>query len=150
MSYIIHLDLEGFVDQAGTTNLGTESIYVTSLSEPAAAGGIVSEIASVLVATYQDLAGNIHAARILVERVNILGERNVILRNVRERAELAEAALVARLPGPVQRHALVLCPGLIDDLKRFETTHDLWTWAGNLRDPLSRQLVPNNTSEANR
>ena len=168
-AYIIHFDLESFIAQAapptphpprsprlrgagGSGGPGgyDEPIYVTHLLHTHTTHGIRSAVTSFLLATYQDIGKNVHAVRIVVERASTLGDEHVILAKVRERATTALAALTARLPGPIQHHALVLCPGLYEDLKRFETEHDLWRWEGDTRDPRDRQLVPTPLSPRSR
>lgn len=93
----------------------------------------------------QDGNETIRAARIVVEQARLLGDQGRIAAGVRERATLARAALAARLPGPLAGAALQLCPGLYNDLRRFETAHDLWRWADG-PDPRTRRLIPTDAS----
>ena len=142
-AYIIHFDLDSFVAQAETTGVGDEPIYLTHLVETRDTQGIPSSVVSVLIATYQDSGKNVHAARIVVERASLLGEQRRVVACVRERAAIALDVLEARLSLPAQRYAVMLAPGLYEDLKRFETDHNLWRWEGDLREPTARRLVSN-------
>lgn len=139
-AYVIHFDLDSFIQQADTTGVGDEPIYAVSLLETHSTHGVETGVTSAIIATYRDFGGSVHACRIVVEWAETLTERDAILARVRERATTALDALVARLPGQTQRPAVQLVPGLYEDLKRFQAVHDLWTWEDR-KDPLRRQLV---------
>jgi hypothetical protein len=140
-AYIIHFDLDSFIGQADTTGVGDEPIYVTHLLTSHSIHGVRSSVDSVIIATYQDIGKNIHAARFLIEQASVLADRGEVVAAIRERANTALQALEARLPGEIQRNAIQFCPGLYEDLARFEAAHDCWHWEGAIKDPLARRLI---------
>lgn len=140
--YVIHFDLEGFIAQAERTGLGDETICVNPLLQSHTYGGVDTYATSCLVATYRDLSRTIHAIRLLIEVADVTVQKRDVLRILNARAVVAMEALIVALPGDAfQRRAIHLCPGLYDDLMRFEAEHDLWRWEGDTKGPLTRTLV---------
>lgn len=143
MAYVLHFDLESFIEQAEHTALGGEPIYVQVLVRTHTIGGVAASLTVQLIATYKDHSGTIHAARIVVERVEIITEEAERRRVVAERIDQARALLIEALPvsGAVV-HGILTEPGLLTELDTIETRQHLWRWDGNRRNPLERRLVP--------
>ena len=144
MTYVIHLDWESFLAQADLTAIGDEPIYLQDYAETRIVHGLPRTVSSALLVAYADVGGTVHAARLLVETLSLLrGERKALHQAMRERTALAHQivhdVLSAKFPGAVQP-GLLLVPGLREDLKHFETDHDLWRWE-NREDPIARRLV---------
>lgn len=148
MPYVIHLDLESWLEQAAVTRGGDEPIYVQDLATYGDIHGVRARITSQVIATYADVGGTIHAARLIVEHASLLGDvatvREAVRRRARQALALVTSAIRARYPDP-PRPGLLLTPGLREDLFTIETDHDLWAWQ-DARDVGSRRLVPTGES----
>lgn len=140
MSYILHYDLGDFITQVDDTG----PIYVQDYTETAFAHGVPTALNTVLTATYQDAEGRLHVARIVVEKVTMMGQLAApVQAAVRDRMMQARAALVAALSdGTPVLGGILAEPGLMSDLALLHTSHDLWHLADAAsRDPLDRMLV---------
>ncbi|HEU4328053.1 MAG TPA: hypothetical protein VFS21_33260 [Roseiflexaceae bacterium] len=136
--YVIHLDVADFEKQ--TQHGGPR--YAQHLIRPVSVGGVRAELSSAVILAGTDPDGVLHTARLLVERVSLMGPQDhevAVRRVVFERA--VEALQIAERALGVQRHGLLLEPGLRDDLMVFESEHNLWSWEGDIRDVLARRLV---------
>ena len=140
-AYCIHLSLDSFIAAVQVSDVGDEPIYVQETSKPDYVQNIPAGLMSIITCTAADVAGTIHAVRIPVERVLTLGDAGAVQRAVSARLQQAIGLVKAALPGDDFRAGVLLVPGLLDDLQKFEGSQELWTWE-NARDPIERTLVP--------
>lgn len=145
MSYVLHFDLADILAMVDEVNVGDEAIYLQDYQTTASSHGLPSHVTSQIVMTYKDRGMNIHAARIVIETASLLrsrDEQHAVAHALQARAAQAVRLVRAHLPGDWIRRGMLLEPGLYDDLKTIETSHDLWSWTGDQKDVLARELVP--------
>jgi hypothetical protein len=137
--YVIHLRWEDFLEcaEGGTT------FYLDYYLRYHNHSGIeVGAKTCMVVGYYTD---EVHTVRIPVEQVSLLTEDRQVPPQVYARREqaarLVEASIHRHCKLATVRRGVLLVPGLRDDIERYETSHDLWNWQGDLKDPRTRTLV---------
>lgn len=142
--YIIHEDVEGFLQVVRQSTAGTVYVQDTSI--------VVEPTARVLrTGLYLTTPGHegdvVHAAHIRIESAALFQcqqSEDVVRQAMMQRMQDARACVHDALTGLpcVTRSGMALVPGLLEDIKRFQCAHTLWTWEGDVRDPMNRRLIP--------
>lgn len=142
MTYVLHFDFDDFIDQLLQCDQPTV-VYLQDLVKTASDGGIPSTITSQLILTAQDDRSSVHAARIVVEQGSLLaGDQQALRAVVRDRAATAHDLVIDALPDTLTlAHGILSVPGLLTDLHRMQTEHDLWQWE-RTTDIQTRRIVP--------
>jgi hypothetical protein len=142
--YIIHLEWR---DLAAHIRPGAQ-VWMQDYAVTRHQHGIAVTQEHNIVVTLLGVRDIIHAARIRVETVSLLGEQNEIrtAANKRRQAALERIDAEIRVMRGHTAMGLLLTPGLRDDLEHYNTNHPLWTWE-NIKDHQHRRLVPVETQE---
>jgi hypothetical protein len=137
--YIIHLDLDNLLAQLRP---GVQ-VWVQDFSILRREHGIAVRQEQIIIIAFIGGKDTVHAARIRVEIVSLLGDAHTASVAASQRRQEA-LSLVQAAIRRIRAHpgmGLLLVPGLREDLEHYETSHRLWSWE-NIRDDLHRRLVP--------
>jgi hypothetical protein len=148
MEYLALLTLDDFRD--AVQRAGCETIHVQDYrrSEIMHGGAYQFDSSSVVCTARGNRQQFIYVARVEVERVE-LWEQNARIRrqamaiNAQRAQALIEKFLGDSLTYVSIHPGLLLFPGLMGELHKIHTSHDLWRWEGRDQDhPENRRLMP--------
>jgi hypothetical protein len=143
--YVIHLNWDDFFEQAEEHR---RVVYVQPYVETKTHMGVTIGHHNQIILSYCDREHQVvHAARIKLEFVDTFGMdgmNGAAPAEAEQRLDLALSIVEQTLwNADLQtRRGMLLATGLREDLERTVCQHQLWKWAGNLKDVRERRLLP--------
>ena len=143
--YRTFLKLSDFITACALAEEGR--VYVQASQSSQKLQGIIDAVTSTVLVTaltHELREPIILVGRIVVEAAQLWPDSAAASEALNDRSRVA-ADLVGQAlarAGLEVRPGILLVPGLFDDLAKFHTDHDLWSFAGDARDIAARRLVP--------
>lgn len=143
--FVAYFEFDEFLEVLRTRQLFRPEVHVTSLSRTIPIDGLDTARTSV-VASWAD-GEDLHICHLPVEMAWLVQREEPdrqLRQALRVRADQARELVVAQIAGAGHqvRPGLALIPGAWADVQKLEASQGLWSWTGDQRDPLKRQLVP--------